>query len=343
LSRKGSDEGRLNPKEKDFLERLLANGVEEITPTETTESIIFEGLRSIEGDYSDDEIRNLLRSLTLKNYFRAEEYDRVILCPKCGSIHLHTRYTCPRCNSSSVSRRELLEHPQCGYIGEKEEFQEGGGLVCPSCGTELKQLVSAGSDNGRDSYHLIGTSFNCKSCGNNFQRPNFLHNCLKCGMRFNYKIARYEKLNTYRLTEKVNQLELERVDERVEDRITQILLGYGFEVESNSTISGQSGVSHRFDIIARKHTNLLVGDIVRAGDQQDLISILGKKIDINADLTLLVDISGKIKAPELEENHRILVIKPDEDFEGEFMEYLEEEQDPDIKLGETDKALKIKA
>jgi Zn finger protein HypA/HybF involved in hydrogenase expression len=200
--------------ENNFLEKLVANGIDEITPTEKIDSLEFEGITEVKVDYSDEEVFQLLKTLTQKGVLKAQEYDRAIICPSCGSKYLHTKYNCPKCNSYLANKKELIEHPNCGFIGERARFDKNEKIVCPNCRATLLHLNGQDPKN-KATYRIIGTSFECEKCGNNYERPHFTHLCIKCGTQFGYKKAQYKKLFTFKITDKINQLEPEKVEEEI--------------------------------------------------------------------------------------------------------------------------------
>ena len=94
-----------------------------------------------EGDLSD---------LARRNYLEARFFDRVSLCPKCGSHHLNVREVCPTCRRAHLTSEGLMHHFRCGYVGIPSEFLPvpDGGYRCPKCngtmqhsGTQYDRLV----------------------------------------------------------------------------------------------------------------------------------------------------------------------------------------------------------
>ncbi len=194
----------LTDEEKSLLTRIVDKDIREITPSISAEGIVYKGLTDITEDYDWRKLRRLLNSLSDKEFLVAKETDRALLCPKCGAIHVFSKYTCPNCQSTEVIRVELIEHPFCGYTGIKKNFILGSSLICPSCKTNLGSLDKRPLGNGsKEDYRIIGSSFECEKCGNRFNKPNVLHICKECVAIFDYKIARYEKIFNYEIPEQV--------------------------------------------------------------------------------------------------------------------------------------------
>ena len=191
---------------------MVRTGANQITPRERIDFLEFDGLDEGKSGYSDEELLQLLKSLTKKGFFKTLQYDRAILCPSCGSKYVHTKYNCPKCNSYNLLKKVLIEHSFCGFIGVRERFRKEEELICPKCNSKLTYQYGLTVPKGKRApkkkvmYRIIGTSFDCIKCGIRFERPNFSHFCIKCPQRFEYKTAKYESLLTFKITEKINEL-----------------------------------------------------------------------------------------------------------------------------------------
>ena len=98
---------------------------------------------------------NPLLYLVSIGLLEAEEYERVLRCPKCGSFRIRTRLLCPYCNSFKVTPTRLIQHTLCGYSGPEAEFVKEKEKICPSCGAKLEK-------EGVD-YVIFGRIFYCAS------------------------------------------------------------------------------------------------------------------------------------------------------------------------------------
>jgi len=196
----------LTSDEKTLLTQLIDKGVKMIESKTSLDGITYEGLDDILKEYGEQRLRNLLEALANKKYLIIKEHDPALFCPKCHSLHVYSRYTCSRCQSVNVNRIELIEHPFCGYTGVKKNFVFGAALICPNCKTDLGSIDGRPpGDGSREDYRVIGSSFECEDCGNRFNKPDFLHNCQKCGEIFDYQTATYEKIHDYVLPEHIRK------------------------------------------------------------------------------------------------------------------------------------------
>ena len=214
ISRKRSSENttknqvslELTTDEKALLTQLINKGIKKIELKTSLDGITYEGLEDIIKEYGEQKLRNLLEALANKKYLTIKERDPALFCPKCHSLHVYSKYTCSRCQSVNVNRIELIEHPFCGYTGVKKNFIFGASLTCPNCKTDLGSIDGRPpGDGSREDYKVIGSSFECEECGNRFNKPDFIHNCQKCGEIFDYQTAIYEKLHDYELTEHIRK------------------------------------------------------------------------------------------------------------------------------------------
>lgn len=284
----------LTEEEGGLLLRLIERGVRELRPTLRRGDIEYEGLEDLYDKYGVEGLHNLLKSLADKGFLIVKEYDRVIHCPKCGSVHVYSKYTCPRCHSMRVDRMEFIEHPFCGYIGDRDGFISDSTLLCPNCKIELGFVGGKPpGDGSRQDYRIIGSSFECRKCGYRFERPQVVHTCNLCGALFNYKTAGYEKLYSYEIPEQVAEAlglvpELRSILKPLESALVE----RGYSIERNGRLVGVSGGEHTFNLVASKDEKRIVVDISRKGEQRDIVSLLGKKMDVRPTSTVLIDMSG---------------------------------------------------
>jgi Thaumarchaeal output domain 1/Diguanylate cyclase, GGDEF domain len=118
-----------------------------------------------------------LRFLSRRDYLEQRFFDRVSLCPKCGSHHLNVREVCPGCRRAHLASEGLLHHFRCGYVGVQSEFTTGqdGSRVCPKCNRELRHLGTE--------YDRLGKASICRQCGLITENPPVEALCLACGTR----------------------------------------------------------------------------------------------------------------------------------------------------------------
>ena len=323
--------------ERGLLIRLIEKGVKELKPAPRGGRIQYEGIEDLYEEYGAEKLHSLLESLADKGFLVVKEYDRVILCPKCGSIDVYSKYSCPRCHSMKVDRMELIEHPFCGYIGDKNSFIADSKLLCPNCKTELGSVNGKPpGDGSRRDYRVIGSSFECRKCGYRFERPQVVHICNECGALFNYRTARYEKLYSYEVPEEVIEaLGLVPELRSILQPLESALLEHGYAVERNGRLIGMSGGEHTFNLVARKEDRRIVVDISRRGEQRDIVSLLGKKMDVRPTSTVLIDMSGSSELSALGRVYDITVLNGrDLELKEKFSNHLDEIENRDrVKSG----------
>jgi hypothetical protein len=134
------------------------------------------------------------------------------------------------------------------------------------------------------------------------------HICQKCGTVFTYRDANYVKLPSYELTEKVQALSPQRFERDALHQVETIFKQNGYTVELDAKIMGKSGAQQSFDLIGKKDQKLVLLDVSTWGSQTDLISLLGKKMDIDSKLIILLDLEGNTVLPSLGKAYNISVV-----------------------------------
>jgi CheY-like chemotaxis protein len=237
-----------------FLTLIINRGIKEVKPIIGNKGIQFEGLDFIlnENNYDWDKILDMLKAIVKKGIINKKKYEKFILCPKCASPKIYTKYSCPKCESTHITNMRIVEHPFCGFTGSLDSFRKGSGLVCPGCNNKVTSSandVNLKSKRARKSfYKIIGSTFECDKCGWKSDRPNILHSCTECGSNFSYKNSNYESIFSYEIPEKI-------VKELRKSREVTILI-----VEDNDDDA------EILEIYLRKHKEFSISRVSRGED-----------------------------------------------------------------------------
>ncbi len=120
-------------------------------------------------------------------------FDRLTVCPSCGSHQVNVREVCSDCKSPHITPVALLHHFRCGYVGHADVFPRdaNGGRRCPKCHGHLQDL---GTD-----HDSPGVNFLCHGCHASFQVPDVESICLSCHARSASDQLLHQDIYSYRL------------------------------------------------------------------------------------------------------------------------------------------------
>ncbi len=195
----------------------------------------------------------MLESLVKEGLLLSESYEKILVSPA-GSVQLIPVERCPSCDSSQLTRGQLIEHFSCGHIGPEEEFTKGLNQVCPKCKRELKLI---GTD-----YRKPGARYVCDSCHGVFPTPVIKCHCLRTGEYYHLEELRHISLNSYQLNGAYKKkLEFELEPKR---QLVEYMTRLGYEVQESVQVQGRSGAMHTIDIQASMH-GLITKHIVAVG------------------------------------------------------------------------------
>lgn len=298
------EEGKTNIKleliEELLLYYLIDNKIKEIAPVIYYDVINYDIVKNFDEYHDKETFDELLDGLKDKGYFEKKEYDRVIRCFNCHSVNQQTKYNCPQCKSTRVRRFELIEHTDCGFIGELDEFkEENGDLVCPKCSKEFKENSKA--------YEVIGISYICDDCGYKFDKPDTSHHCQNCGQIYDYTNSIYTKLYSYTLTDKITELIPVREIRETLRTLEAAFVEKEYEVELEGVLVGKSQEEKILSLIARKEPETIIIDISPWGKQENIITLLGKKMDLEPQEAIMIDLSEENKLAPMEDIYKIKV------------------------------------
>jgi len=275
-----------------FLSKFLSGEISELKPTfDPKFGYRYAEVEAILGDAS--KVEDFLNRLYEAKVIERKLYDKILLCPSCGSQNVSTHYCCPYCKSFNIQKGSLVEHVKCGYMDVEENFRKGGKLVCPKCHRELKKPEV--------DYRKAGIWCTCKDCGKSFDIPVTRHFCRECLADFTFEDVEIRDVYAYTLNEEVRG-EITAGWIFVAP-IKEFLVESGFEVEAPAFLKGKSGANHMFDIAAYKKEitkKVAVMDVATATEdvvsEQPVIALFAKIYDVAPDSAFLIAI------PKLNEN-----------------------------------------
>lgn len=296
--------------ELEFLRGIVRKGVLELQPSLEKTGVHYHDAAPLLKDKDIVAVKHMLEGLAEKGALKSKVIDRALICPHCGSPEVHSKFTCPRCNSENVELTQLIEHKKCGYIGAVSDFSKPTGLICPRCGT---QLMPDSVD-----YRIIGNFYQCENCGNRFDKPEVKHVCQNCGKPSTFQDIKYQKIFSYRISDEVVR-ELGR-ELPILENIRLFLVEKGFTVKLHSEIAGASGVKSAFAVIGEKDSVRIVVDVSLEGNKNDIVALLAKKVDVNPTVALILDLSGGAELATLGKVYGITVVtaKADQKVPKEF-------------------------
>jgi transcription elongation factor Elf1 len=282
-------------KERDtqiLLSKFLSGEIGELEPVyDAALGYHYPPVEPIAGDASSAEV--FLNKLCEAGILDRRLYDKIVYCPKCGSVNISIRYCCPYCKSFNIQKSSLIEHVKCGYMDVEENFHRASKLVCPKCHEELRKPDL--------DYRRAGIWCNCKDCSKSFDIPVPAHFCRVCHSDFTFEDAKISDVYVYTLREEVK--EEATVGWVLIAPIKEFLAENGFEVESPAFLKGKSGANHTFDIVAykgagtRKVTVIdLAASTENAVSEQPVIALFAKIFDVSPDSAYLISI------PKMSEN-----------------------------------------
>jgi transcription elongation factor Elf1 len=234
-------------------------------------------------------------------------YDKILYCPRCGSVNISMRHHCPNCKSFDIQKSSLIEHVKCGYMDVEENFHKGDKLVCLKCHEELRK---ADVD-----YRKAGVWCTCRECGKSFDIPFASYFCRDCRGDFDFEEIMIKTAYTYSLKE-------EAKNEATSGwiliaPIRELLVDRGFNVESPAFLKGKSGANHMFDVVARKREGqqkTTVIDLATSSEgiisEQPVIALFAKIFDVSPDDAYLVAMPKMSEnAKKMAQLYKILVVE----------------------------------
>ncbi len=279
----------LSDEERQFLQGLIDSNQKTLKVHFGIQGIVYVSHESIIHEKGFEYFDEFLQGLERKGFLRKNDKVYNIFCPNCNFPNVYSRYSCPTCHTTHVTRIQLVQHPFCGHIGRKSQFQGESGLRCPSCKTDL---IDEQTTSEKSSYKTIGTSLECEN-GHRFVNPEISHLCSRCEAKFSHKESNYRAIYNYELTQKALDLIGNEIDtEAALAKVQELLENRGYSTAKNDKMVGFSSSTHEFSLTGKKDSQVMLFDVAILGGNDELTKLLGKKIDIENSTATFLDSKG---------------------------------------------------
>ena len=181
----------------------------------------------------------LLEKLAAHGILQAKVSEKIMVCDICSSSNLSARYLCPTCKSINLVRQTSVEHVTCGYTGPQAEFRKKGDLVvCPKCDNEFRP-------NGPEARVKVGDiQYTCQDCGTSTREPGIFFHCANCEALIPSKGVAFRSLYSYTL-ERNSNIQSAVLLELASSMLKEL----GYQVQVPGTLTGRSGLKHKFDLV----------------------------------------------------------------------------------------------
>ena len=255
-----------DPKAANLISGFLKGKIKQLAPEINLgldEGFSYREAESIMGTTSKETVV-ILETLAKQGLLVKRDFEKILASPA-GEVQMLPMETCPNCDSSELTRGQLVEHFNCGHIGMEEEFINGSTQICPKCHRELKLI---GTD-----YRKPGLRYVCNRCHGIFPTPMIKNRSLKTGKIYPLEDLHYIYLYSYSLNETYRQkLEFELEPKK---QLIDYLVRLGYKVQESAQVQGRSGAAHKIDILATmddlitSHT-VAIGILAASNDETEV-------------------------------------------------------------------------
>ncbi|MBK8175911.1 MAG: hypothetical protein IPK66_11780 [Rhodospirillales bacterium] len=135
---------------------------------------------------------SLAEPLVASGWLSRTLFDRLHVCPNCGSSRLNVREECAACRSPDLLEEQLVHHYRCSHQSIERHFVQGDKLVCPKCRATLRHF-------GVD-YDRPGSATVCRTCAHVESEAEIGFICIDCAVVHRAISVSTRDWHTYALT-----------------------------------------------------------------------------------------------------------------------------------------------
>ncbi|MDJ0273343.1 MAG: hypothetical protein QXN23_05585 [Candidatus Caldarchaeum sp.] len=210
------------------------------------------------------ELVKVLEKLESRGLVKSFFEKKIALCSRCGKGIFQTHLNCVSCGSENIDKVMVYVH-NCG--ASIPETLLASVKTCPKCGDVLEKKDFVAS-HGR---------FVCNNCGEVFEHPEVLAECVSCGYSSKATENVYLTLRRYMVTDSGALLVEVRSPLRV---LLRNLLEQGFKVSENVSLRGVSGASHQVSLVAARLDETRIYEVGYFVDAETLLRFAVKRLDV---------------------------------------------------------------
>ena len=231
-----------------------------------------------------NKIPGLLERLTKYKVLDSHFYEKIIVCDKCSSPNIATRFLCSHCKSTNIVQKRTVHHLTCGYVCPEDQLildTDGRSKHCPRCGVILEF-------NGGPDVRINEGWFVCNDCSKASRDPLIFFFCRMCERLISVSDTAFVNLYSYTLSKSFNS-DTVVLHEPYRELVRQL----GFQLQSPGKMTGNSGVEYLFDIVASKDDksvviNIVYSDVIVTDDP--LVKMFGAVFDCKPTKAILIAI-----------------------------------------------------
>jgi ribosomal protein S27AE len=231
-----------------------------------------------------NKIPGLLDRLTKYRVLDSHFNEKIIVCDKCSSPNIATRFLCSHCKSTNIVQKRTVHHLTCGYVCPEDQLildADGVSKHCPRCGVILEF-------NGGPDVRINEGWFVCNDCSKASRDPLIFFFCRTCERLISVSDTTFMNLYSYTLSKSFNS-DTVVLHEPYRELVRQL----GFQVQSPGKMIGNSGVEYLFDIVASKDKksiaiNIVYSDVIVTDGP--LVKMFGAVFDCKPTKSILIAI-----------------------------------------------------
>jgi Zn finger protein HypA/HybF involved in hydrogenase expression len=200
-------------------------------------------------------ISSLLRKGVLEN---AGFVFKSVSCPKCLKADAFSELVCPHCRSDNISRQDIYQCSNCGYLGPQQSFTRGPFYECPQCRIRSSEVVvtyqtttTEPRAGAQPVFTIYSSMFRCDSCNSISDVPRTTFLCKSCGEMYDIQTGQIFRFSAVRLNPTYRDAVLR--EKRPIIMLTNLLRNLGLIIETPYITVDEMGMSRMADLVVKAY------------------------------------------------------------------------------------------
>ncbi len=233
--------------------------------------------------YDPVTIYNAISSLTRKGVLENAGFVfKSICCPKCLKADALTELVCPHCRSDNISRQDVYQCSNCGYLGPQQSFIRGPFYECPQCRMRSETVLTYQATmtepriGAQPVFTIYSSIFKCDSCNSIFDVPRTTYLCKSCGETYDIQTGQIFRYAAVKLKPIYRDAVLR--ERRSIMVLTNLLRNLGLIIETPYVTVDELGMNRMADLVVKAYGRVVAAVFITGAPYKSTADVVAEAL-----------------------------------------------------------------
>jgi len=233
--------------------------------------------------YDPVTIYNAISSLTRKGVLENAGFVfKSMCCPKCLKADAFSDLVCPHCRSDNISRQDVYQCSNCGYLGPQQSFIRGPFYECPQCRMRSETVLTYQATmtepriGAQPVFSIYSSIFKCDSCNSIFDVPRTTYLCKSCGETYDIQTGQIFRYAAVKLKPIYRDAVLR--ERRSIMVLTNLLRNLGLIIETPYVTVDELGMNRMADLVVKAYGRVVAAVFITGAPYKSTADVVAEAL-----------------------------------------------------------------